>query len=119
MTPNSHFYFDYYQWPDADAEPFGIGGCVTIDKVYSFDPMADLTPGQQAHIPVSYTHLDVYKRQELLGGERRDAREFELLALGEGVADLEVARDVYKRQRRSRACRLTCRCASTTSWWRC
>ena len=29
---------------------FGIGGCVTIDKVYSFDPMADLTPGQQAHI---------------------------------------------------------------------
>ena len=50
MTPNSHFYFDYYQSPDADAEPFGIGGCVTIDKVYSFDPMADLTPGQQAHI---------------------------------------------------------------------
>ena len=26
MTPNSHFYFDYYQSPDADAEPFGIGG---------------------------------------------------------------------------------------------
>ena len=50
MTPNSHFYFDYYQSPDADTEPFGIGGCVTIDKVYSFDPMADLTPGQQAHI---------------------------------------------------------------------
>ena len=50
MTPNSHFYFDYYQSPDADAEPCGIGGCVTIDKVYSFDPMADLTPGQQAHI---------------------------------------------------------------------
>lgn len=23
---------------------------MTIDKVYSFDPMADLTPGQQAHI---------------------------------------------------------------------
>ena len=50
MTPNSHFYFDYYQSPDADAEPFGIGGCVTIDKVYSFDPMAGLTPEQQAHI---------------------------------------------------------------------
>lgn len=50
MTPNSHFYFDYYQSPDADAEPFGIGGCVTIDKVYSFDPMADLTPEQLAHI---------------------------------------------------------------------
>lgn len=51
MTPNSHFYFDYYQSPDADAEPFGIGGCVTIDKVYSFDPMADLTPGAAGAYP--------------------------------------------------------------------
>ena len=31
---------------------------------------------------------------ELLGGERRDARELELFAFGEGVADLEVARVV-------------------------
>ena len=50
MTPNSHFYFDYYQSPDADAEPFGIGGCVTVDKVYSYDPMEGLTPEQQTHI---------------------------------------------------------------------
>ena len=50
MTPNSHLYFDYYQSPDADAEPFGIGGCVTLDKVYSFDPMADLAPAEQRHI---------------------------------------------------------------------
>ena len=31
--------------------------------------------------PVSYTHLDVYKRQELDGPARRDAREHEPLGL--------------------------------------
>lgn len=50
MTPNSHFYFDYYQSPDADSEPFGIGGCVPIELVYSYDPMEGLTPRQQEHI---------------------------------------------------------------------
>ena len=32
--------------------------------------------------------------RDRFGGERRDAREFELFAFGEGVADLEVARVV-------------------------
>ena len=50
MTPNSHFYFDYYQSLDADNEPFGIGGFVPVEKVYSFDPMASLTEEQQKYI---------------------------------------------------------------------
>lgn len=51
MTPNSHFYFDYYQSLDTQAEPFGIGGYVPMEKVYSFDPaFPELTKEQQARI---------------------------------------------------------------------
>ena len=50
MTPNSHFYFDYYQSLDTDNEPFGIGGFVPVEKVYSYDPMASLTEEQQKYI---------------------------------------------------------------------
>ena len=38
--------------------------------------------------------VGIFDVAELLGGERRNAREAELLALGEGVADLEIARVV-------------------------
>ena len=50
MTPNSHFYFDYYQALDTDNEPFGIGGYVPVEKVYSFDPYDQLTEEQQQYI---------------------------------------------------------------------
>lgn len=50
MTPNSHFYFDYYQSLDTENEPFGIGGYLPVERVYSFDPMDRLTPEQQQHI---------------------------------------------------------------------
>lgn len=50
MTPNSHFYFDYYQSLDTDSEPFGIGGYVPVEKVYSFDPYDQLTEEQQQYI---------------------------------------------------------------------
>lgn len=43
MTPNSHFYFDYYQSEDTENEPFGIGGYVPIEKVYSYDPFIEIT----------------------------------------------------------------------------
>ena len=50
MTPNSHFYFDYYQSLDTDAEPFGIGGYIPMEQVYSYDPaFPELTPEQQKH----------------------------------------------------------------------
>ena len=51
MTPNSHFYFDYYQSLDTDAEPFGIGVYIPMEQVYSYDPaFPELTPEQQKHI---------------------------------------------------------------------
>ena len=51
MTPNSHFYFDYYQSLDTDGEPFGIGGYIPMEQVYSYDPaFPELTPEQQKHI---------------------------------------------------------------------
>ena len=50
MTPNSHFYFDYYQSLDTANEPFGIGGYVPVEKVYEFDPYDQLTEEQQQYI---------------------------------------------------------------------
>ena len=50
MTPNSHFYFDYYQSEEKDREPFGIGGYVSLEKVYSFDPYDQLSVAAQPHI---------------------------------------------------------------------
>lgn len=51
MAPNTHFYFDYYQSLDTDAEPFGIGGYVPMERVYSFEPaLPELTPEEQARI---------------------------------------------------------------------
>ena len=44
MTPNSNFYFDYFQTgdPEANGEGLGIGGHLNLEKVYSFDPYEDL-----------------------------------------------------------------------------
>lgn len=51
MTPTSHLYFDYYQSEDTENEPFGIGGLVTLEKVYSFEPVAEgLDVEKAAHI---------------------------------------------------------------------
>ena len=51
MTPTSHFYFDYYQAPDPSTEPFGIGGYLPIEKVYSYEPFTDdMDEAARAHI---------------------------------------------------------------------
>ncbi|MDR0977414.1 MAG: beta-N-acetylhexosaminidase [Prevotellaceae bacterium] len=50
MTPNNFCYFDYFQVEDPKDEPLGIGGFVPLEKVYSFEPTAELTPQQAAHI---------------------------------------------------------------------
>ena len=51
MTPNTHFYFDYYQSQDIANEPFGIGGYVPIEKVYSYEPYTEeMTDEARAHI---------------------------------------------------------------------
>lgn len=50
MTPGSHCYFDYYQ-ADPSTEPVAIGGFLTLEKVYSYDPVpTELTPEEAKHI---------------------------------------------------------------------
>ncbi len=40
MTPTSHMYFDYYQ-ADPEGEPLTIGGLITLEDVYEFEPIPD------------------------------------------------------------------------------
>ena len=42
MTPNTHCYFDFYQTPHSSSEPLAIGGCLPVEKVYAFNPIAGL-----------------------------------------------------------------------------
>jgi hexosaminidase len=50
MTPNTHFYLDYYQ-NNPSEEPLAIGGYLPLSKVYSFNPMAgELTAEEAKHI---------------------------------------------------------------------
>jgi hexosaminidase len=50
FTPTSHFYFDYYQGQERDKEPFGIGGYLPLEKVYSYEPLKGIPPADQHHI---------------------------------------------------------------------
>lgn len=47
MSPTTYSYFDYYQTPDTEDEPLAWGGCITLDKVYSFDPYEGLDDSQK------------------------------------------------------------------------
>src|SRR5574344_25534 len=68
MTPGSHCYFDSYQG-EPDTQPEAIGGFLTIEKVYSFEPIpeniseekTDLIYGVQANLWSEYipTEKDV------------------------------------------------------------
>jgi hexosaminidase len=50
MTPGSHCYFDYYQ-AEPETEPLAIGGFVTLEKTYSYEPIPkELTEEQAKHI---------------------------------------------------------------------
>ena len=51
MVPNNYLYFDYYQTEDTDGEPLAIGGCVTTEHVYSYNPrMKGLTDEEKSHV---------------------------------------------------------------------
>lgn len=50
MSPVTNCYFDYRQSRDTEHEPRAFAGTVTVEDVYSFDPTAELTPEQAAHI---------------------------------------------------------------------
>ncbi len=48
MTPNSHLYLDYYQ-TYGKQQPRAIGGFVTLQKVYSYDPIPKQISQEKAH----------------------------------------------------------------------
>ena len=41
MAPTTHCYFDYQQTADPLFEPSRCGGCITVEKVYSLEPVPD------------------------------------------------------------------------------
>ena len=50
MTPYTYCYFDYYQGMERDKEPFGIGGYLPLENVYSYEPFNGIAPGAEDHI---------------------------------------------------------------------
>lgn len=51
MTPTQWTYFDYYQSADRTAEPLAIGGHVSLEKVYGYEPIpAGITADQAHHV---------------------------------------------------------------------
>lgn len=52
MAPNNYFYLDYYQTadPETNKEPLGIGGYVSLEKCWSFDPFDQLTEKEKSYI---------------------------------------------------------------------
>lgn len=51
MVPQSHLYLDHYQSDNPDQEPFSIGGCSPVDKVYGYEPFTDdMTEEMRGHI---------------------------------------------------------------------
>ncbi len=50
MAPTSHTYFDYYQGPP-ETEPKAIGGYISLEKVYEYEPIpAALSTDQAKHV---------------------------------------------------------------------
>lgn len=50
MTPGSHLYFDAYQ-TDPRTQPEAIGGYLTLERVYSYDPVPEaITTDKKHHI---------------------------------------------------------------------
>lgn len=51
MTPNSHMYLDYCQSDTPENEPLCIGGCLPLEKVYSYEPLLPtMTEQECSHI---------------------------------------------------------------------
>ena len=51
MTPTTHCYFDYQQTEDPQFEPSRCGGFISVEKVYSLNPVPDGASAEaQAHI---------------------------------------------------------------------
>jgi len=51
MSPTDNCYLDYYQSDDYEKEPPAIGGVLTLETVYEYEPVPQaLTPNQAIHV---------------------------------------------------------------------
>lgn len=50
MTPTTYCYFDYCQSREPDNEPVGIGGFISWEKVYNYEPLEGMPAGADKHI---------------------------------------------------------------------
>ena len=51
MTPNTFYYFDYYQSLDKENEPLAIGGYLPVEKCYSYEPFtASMTEEEKGRV---------------------------------------------------------------------
>lgn len=50
MAPMEYCYFDFYQTESREGEGLGIGGWVSFDKVYGWDPYEGLNAEERKHI---------------------------------------------------------------------
>jgi len=51
MTPTDYCYLDYYQSDDKEKEPLAIGGLLTLEKTYSYDPVSpELAPDKRRFV---------------------------------------------------------------------
>jgi len=51
MAPNTYTYLDYYQSEDWESEPLAIGGYVSLEKVYGYEPIpASLSAKEGRHV---------------------------------------------------------------------
>jgi len=58
MSPNGTCYFDHYQHPDTENEPFAIGGLTTLEDVYNYEPIpAGLTEEEREYIMGAQANL--------------------------------------------------------------
>ncbi len=49
MAPSTHTYLDHYQTESIATEPLAIGGFTSLEKTYSYEPVADKIPCDKAH----------------------------------------------------------------------
>jgi len=85
MAPTSHTYFDYYQGP-AKTEPKAIGGYISLEKVYQFEPVPSV--------------LDTGQAERVLGGQGQ--------LWGEYIADRRHRRLVRCSGRPGKAAAMSC-----------
>ena len=51
MTPTTYCYWDYYQATVIENEPFGIGGYIPVELVYSYEPCSEsMNEEERSHI---------------------------------------------------------------------